>query len=98
LWKSDKLLALHILPNDCSVNRLGISVSRKVGKAVKRNLIKRLVRESYRLAEGGVAIGYDLVVVARSPAGLLKRETAFAEINRSLVGLLKKHSVFGDCK
>jgi ribonuclease P protein component len=48
--------------------RLGITVSKKVGKAVVRNLVKRWVRESYRRMSGLVPGGLDLVVVARAGA------------------------------
>jgi len=48
--------------------RLGITVSRRVGAAVERNRIKRVVREWFRRERGGLAPGVDLVVIARSAA------------------------------
>jgi ribonuclease P protein component len=90
---ANHLLVLYVKPN-CSEeekpNRLGVSVSRKVGKAVVRNWVKRLIKESYRLTEPVLKRGYDIVVVARATVGLLHRRKAFEEINRSLVFLLKK--------
>ena len=56
--------------NDLGFMRLGLSVSRRVGNAVKRNRIKRLIREAFRLQQHDWPGGYDLVVVVR-PHGLL---------------------------
>ena len=46
-------------------NHLGITVSNKIGKAVVRNKVRRRLREIYRLHEGEMLRGYDLVIVAR---------------------------------
>jgi ribonuclease P protein component len=54
---------VHAAPNDLGHNRLGMSVGRRVGTAPKRNRIRRLVRESFRLLQHGLPQGYDLVVV-----------------------------------
>ena len=48
--------------------RLGLTVGKAFGKAVKRNRMKRLMRESYRAIEGDIPDGYDFVIVARSRA------------------------------
>lgn len=62
---SDKNIAIYILPNRQSINRLGITVSKKTGCAVLRNRTKRLIRESYRLNEYRIKSGHDIVIVAR---------------------------------
>ena len=49
-------------------NRLGISVSKKVGKSVVRSRVTRLIKESYRLSEEDIKQGYDIVVIARVSA------------------------------
>ena len=48
--------------------RLGLTVGKSFGKAVKRNRMKRLMRESYRAIEGNIPDSYDFVIVARSRA------------------------------
>ena len=58
-------LQCYALPNDLGHPRLGISISRRVGTAPKRNRIKRLLRESFRLMQHDLPRGYDLVVVVR---------------------------------
>ncbi len=63
---ANELLVLKALPNELEVTRYGLSVSRRVGNAVRRNRVKRLIRESMRLIE--VKPGWDVVFIARNPA------------------------------
>ena len=48
------------------INRLGLTVSKKVGNAVIRNRVRRLIKENYRLREEKLSSGYDIVIVAKS--------------------------------
>jgi ribonuclease P protein component len=59
------LLVLYAAPNDLPRTRVGITVSRRVGKAVVRNRVRRRIREAARLLLPNVASGFDLVFVAR---------------------------------
>ena len=59
-------LVLYARPNRLNVNRVGITVSKKLGHAVVRNRVRRRLREIYRLHEEQFAPGWDIVVVARS--------------------------------
>lgn len=65
---ADRLLVMYILENGTDENRLGISVSKKVGNSVVRHRVTRLIRESYRLNERFFQRGLDIVVVARVQA------------------------------
>lgn len=59
-------LVLYARPNRSQQNRVGITVGKKLGKAVVRNRVRRRLREVYRLNEHLFAPGWDIVVVARS--------------------------------
>lgn len=65
---ANKYLVMYVLSNDLSINRLGISVSKKVGNSVVRHRTTRLIRESYRLNQDNLKTGYDMVVIARQTA------------------------------
>ena len=63
----NRFFVIYVLHNDFSLPRLGITVSKKVGKSVQRNRVKRLIRESFRQLRPHVKTGYDIVVVGRTP-------------------------------
>ena len=62
---ANKYLVMYIHKNNMGKNRLGISVSKKVGNSVVRHRIARLLRESFRLNDEKFHSGWDMVVVAR---------------------------------
>jgi len=86
---ADRFLVLYALKNETDKNKLGISVSRKVGKSVTRSRVTRLIREVYRLTEDIIIPGCDLIFVARGPAG----GAEFNDIRLSVYSLLKKHKL-----
>ncbi|MDR3239857.1 MAG: ribonuclease P protein component [Clostridiales bacterium] len=86
---ASRALVLYALRNASGVNRLGISVSKKVGGSVIRSRVRRLIRESYRLGEGMVVCGYDLVFIAKNSA----RDASFQTIQASVRHLLVKQGV-----
>lgn len=59
-------LVLYARPNRSTANRVGVTVGKKLGKAVVRNRVRRRFREIYRLNEERFTPGWDIVVVARS--------------------------------
>ena len=66
----DRELIVHAAPNGRRPTRLGLAISRKIGGAVRRNRIKRLMREAFRLNQHRFADGLDLVVIPRKGAQL----------------------------
>jgi len=78
-------LSIHARPNGLSHPRLGISVSRRVGSAVRRNRIKRRLREAFRLDQHRGSRGYDVVVVVRPHEPL-----PFETYRRMLEGAMTK--------
>lgn len=83
---------MYIYSNGGEKNRLGISVSKKVGNSVVRHRVTRLVRENYRLNENRMKFGYDIIVIGRVKAS----EACFSDIEKSLMHLLKKHRLFNE--
>ena len=86
---ANKYFIMYILENESIYNRLGISVSKKVGNSVVRHRVVRLVRESYRLNEERFNSGLDLVVVARSTAADIDYKAA----ESALLHLAKLHGI-----
>ena len=83
---------LYVFPRgeEASTPRLGLSVSRKVGGAVHRNQVKRLVREAFILDGDRLPTGSDVVVVARSDARALAEREGLAGVRRALGDLIDR--------
>ena len=79
---------VYALATNNATARLGVTVSKKVGKAVVRNRVKRLVKECCRLKATHIAMGFDIVVVARPAVGALPKEGSYAKVNKALKSLL----------
>lgn len=87
---ANKYLVMYVLENGQPFNRVGISVSKKVGNSVVRHRLTRLIRESYRLHENMFNSGLDIVVVARVRAVEVKK---CVEIESALLHLGKLHRI-----
>ena len=84
---ANSYLVMYVMDNGLEKNRLGISVSKKVGNSVVRHRLKRLIRESCRLNFSQAANGFDLVIIARERS----REKTYQEITGALNHLFKLH-------
>ncbi len=88
---ANRLLVMYVLKNQYTKNRLGISVSKKVGNSVVRHRVTRLIRESYRLNEDRFNRGLDIIVVARPMA----KDKSYQEIESALMHLAGIHHIAG---
>lgn len=86
---ANKYLVMYILDNQTSQNRLGISVSKKVGNSIVRHRLIRLIRESYRLQEDRFKCGFDIVVIARIGA----KGKSYKEIDSAMLHLGRLHEI-----
>ena len=86
---ANKYLVMYIKENGLGKNRLGISVSKKVGNSVVRHRVTRLIRESYRLHENVFNSGLDIVVIARPSAA----SVGYEEVESALLHLGKLHQI-----
>ena len=84
--QANSLLVLYARKNRLGQNRVGITVSKKLGKAHIRNRIRRRVREVYRLNEDSFRPGWDIVVVVRGKA----IDASFAQLTESYLSLAQK--------
>jgi len=81
---ASKSVVIYCSRNGKAENRLGITVSTKLGGAVQRNRIRRRLKEVYRLNERSLRLGYDIVLVAR----LRSRYAGWSELEFSVMSLL----------
>ncbi len=81
-----RLFSVHAFPNEFGTPRLGLSVSRRVGNAVARNMVRRRLREVFYSAHDQMPGSWDLVVSARPAAA----EASFEELNEEFAKALRK--------
>lgn len=83
---ADRNMVIYYLKSDLEKSRIGFTVSKKVGKAVVRNRVRRLFREACRLNLEKISDGFDYVLLARRSAADLN----YRQVEDSLLKLLKK--------
>ena len=88
---ANKHIVMFVLKNNKGINRLGISASKKIGKAVVRNKQRRRLKEALRILESEILTGHDIIILLR--AGIT--EASFLELKSSARHLLRKHGIWG---
>jgi len=86
---ANHLLVLYIVENESSFNKVGFSVSKKVGKSVVRNKIRRRIRECYRLNGDRIKKGFNMVFISR----VIAKDATYKEIENAMVSLFKKAGI-----
>lgn len=90
--KGNRYLVMYVLKNQYMKNRLGISVSKKVGNSVVRHHLTRLIREAYRLNSNMFNSSLDIVVIARNTA----KDKTYKEVESALLHLAKLHNILDE--
>lgn len=80
----EKYTVMYAMKNDADYNKVGYSVSKKVGKAVTRNRVKRLMKENYRVLESDLKKGFDIIFTARPASSAAE----FADIKKCMESAL----------
>lgn len=85
---ANKYLVMIVLGNDLDCNRIGFSISKKVGNSVVRHYFARILREIYRLHKEVFSSGLDIVIIVKQSAS----ECRFREIESAFLHLAKLHN------
>ena len=96
---ASRQLVVYAFPNAAEAGsepRLGVSVGRKVGGAVQRNRVKRLLREAFRALSPELPAGYDFVVVARPDAASFATDGGEPAVEAALRELLETAGLVGE--
>lgn len=85
---------MYIRESNSSYNKFGIAVSKKQGKAVKRNRIKRLIRENYKNLESRIEKGTQILIIINKEKNI--EEINFKDIENNFLRTLKKANILVD--
>ncbi len=87
-------LVMYVNGNGRTINRLGVSCSRKIGNSVVRHKITRKLREIFRLSQNLLKQGYDIVIVVRKDAAF----ATYREIEKDYLYLCSRHHMILESK
>jgi len=87
-YYSGKYLDIFVKKNNKSINLIGIAIGVKIAKAVKRNRIKRLISENYRLMENDLKTGYDIVFLWKKKIDI--SYATFSNIKTDMINVFKR--------
>ncbi|MBQ9314456.1 MAG: ribonuclease P protein component [Clostridia bacterium] len=87
-WYHAECLVIYVNKNNLETNRIGIAVGKKIAKSVKRNRIRRVIREAYRSMENQLLQGYDIIIVWKN--GVDMENACFLKVEENLASAFKK--------
>ena len=87
-----KYIIIYIKKNRKNINLLGIAISSKLGKAVKRNYLKRLIRENYRKIENSIKTGYSMVFLWKKNQEI--DQANYKNVEKDIKKIFEKAEIF----
>ena len=87
-YYSGKYIEAFCIKNNLQIKKIGIAISTKFAKAVKRNYIKRLIREGYRLNEEKIEVGNSIVFLVKKKTSF--DEISFDKVEKDIIDILEK--------
>ncbi len=91
-YYSGKYVDIYILKNKKQINVIGIAVSKKVAKATKRNRIKRIIRENYRLIENELEVGNNILFLWKKKSSI--ENATFDNIKKDIQNIFKYAEIY----
>lgn len=91
-YYSGKNIVIFIKKNNKQINFLGIAISSKLGKAVKRNYIKRMIREIYRKKEEQLKTGYNIVFLWKKKSDI--KQACYDDVKKDVTKIFKEAKMF----
>ena len=91
---ASQCVVIYFRRNGRAENRLGVTVSTKLGGAVQRNRVRRRLKEIYRLNEEKISLGFDIIIVARARS----RFAGYGELESSVISTFRRLKLVGENK
>ncbi len=85
---------MYIKKTNLKWNKLGIAISKKQGKAVKRNRIKRLIRENYQYFEDAIPIGYNILIIMNKKKNI--ENISYNDVHEDFIKIFQKANILGE--